>query len=68
MVDKLTCYLESISDIPKGNEYYWIVKTIDSYKYQTSKVFLNGILMETFDILMRKDQQEILELIYHHLR
>ena len=65
MVDKLTCYLESISDIPKGNEYYWIVKTIDSYKYQTSKVFWNGILMETFDILMRKDQQEILELILY---
>ena len=67
-VDKLTCYLESVQNISlQGKEYYCEVKTVDSYKSQISKVFMDGILMETFDILMRKEQQETLEIIlYQH--
>ena len=66
-VDKLTCYLESVKDIIPNDEYYCEIKTIDSYKSQISKVFTTGILMETFDILLRKGQLETLEVIlYRH--
>ena len=66
-VDTLNCYLEKIEGIIPGTEYYCEIKTVDSFTSQTSKVFTDGILMETFDILMRKEQPEILEIIlYQH--
>ena len=68
MVDRLTCYIESIQNIPlEGNEYYLEVKLADSYKSQISKVFMDNILMEAFDFLMRIGQQEtLLIILYHH--
>ena len=66
-VDTLTCYIERFQDIIPGDEYYCEIKTIDSYKSQISQVFTDYILMETFDILLRKGQQETLEIIlYKH--
>ena len=68
MVDKLTCFIESIDNIIQGGkEYYLEVKTVDSNKSQISKVFMDNILMEPFDILMRTGQQETLSIIlYQH--
>ena len=66
-VDRLTCYIESIEDYVPGSEHFCEIKMVDSYKSQISKVFFDGILMETFDFLMRKEQQETLEIIlYQH--
>ena len=67
-VDKLTCYIETIQSIPQeGEEYYLEVKLADSYKPQISKVFMDNILMEPFDFLMRIDQQEtLLIILYQH--
>ena len=57
-------FLEDISII---DEYFCEVKTVDSYAKYISKVFLDNIVMESFDFLMRKGQQETLEIIlYKH--
>ena len=55
-VDTLNCYIESVQNIIPGSECFCEIKTLDSYKSQISKVFFEGILMETFDILMRKEK------------
>ena len=65
-VDILNCHIENIQNYCQpGKEYYCEIKTFETYNSQISKVFMDGVLMETFNILMRKGQQETLEIILY---
>ena len=64
-INKLTCYIHSFENIKEGKECYCEVKTVDSYQRQFSNITTDNILMETFNLLLRSNQEETLEIILY---
>ena len=66
-VDIFTCYVESFETAIPGGEYYCEVKTIDSIKGKFSKVTFDNLIMEKFNLPLRKNQNETLEIIINQI-
>jgi tRNA(Ile)-lysidine synthetase-like protein len=60
----LKCYIHSFDNIIEGNEYFCEVKTVDALKGQFSNITTDNLLMETFDLKLR-NQEEALEIILY---